>query len=286
MVQADIRPGDWICPSCNNHNYADKIACNRCALAKPVSFNGNPPQRKVPVDMRPGDWMCPSCGNHNYADKKACNRCGEPKEAVAAGAGYGAMPRRGNMTRFTAATPYGDGSKLQHQGMAPMVGAVPGAMGASMMGAQLGMPGLIAAVPSPWSAMQSLLPATQASSKAAGGWLCPACSNYNYAIRTNCNRCGIPKGTRISDAGLREGDWICMSCANHNYADKVNCNKCGLAAENNKQLMSPRAPQATSMPGTQEFREGDWVCPSCSNHNYASRLACNKCKIVTKPGAG
>lgn len=122
--------------------------------------------------------------------------------------------------------------KLQHQGMAPMVGAVPGAMGASMMGAQLGMPGLIAAVPSPWSAMQSLLPATQASSKAAGGWLCPACSNYNYAIRTNCNRCGIPKGTRISDAGLREGDWICMSCANHNYADKVNCNKCGLTAPN------------------------------------------------------
>ncbi len=24
-----MREGDWMCPSCNNHNYADKINCNR-----------------------------------------------------------------------------------------------------------------------------------------------------------------------------------------------------------------------------------------------------------------
>ena len=29
-----MRPGDWMCPSCNNHNYADKIRCNRCKIPK------------------------------------------------------------------------------------------------------------------------------------------------------------------------------------------------------------------------------------------------------------
>lgn len=26
------------------------------------------------------------------------------------------------------------------------------------------------------------------------------------------------------------------------------------------------------------FREGDWMCPKCGNHNYASKTACNRCK--------
>ena len=33
-------------------------------------------------------------------------------------------------------------------------------------------------------------------------------------------------------------------------------------------------------------REGDWDCPSCRNHNYASRTECYKCKTAKPPGAG
>ncbi len=33
-------------------------------------------------------------------------------------------------------------------------------------------------------------------------------------------------------------------------------------------------------------REGDWDCPSCRNHNYASRTECYKCKAAKPPGAG
>ena len=36
---ANMRPGDWMCPSCNNHNYADKIRCNRCKMPKADSFD-------------------------------------------------------------------------------------------------------------------------------------------------------------------------------------------------------------------------------------------------------
>ena len=32
------------------------------------------------------------------------------------------------------------------------------------------------------------------------------------------------------------------------------------------------------------MRPGDWMCPSCNNHNYASRDVCGRCKQVPRPG--
>ncbi|KAB2623383.1 RNA-binding protein [Pyrus ussuriensis x Pyrus communis] len=30
--------------------------------------------------------------------------------------------------------------------------------------------------------------------------------------------------------------------------------------------------------GAKQWRNGDWMCTNCNNHNYASRLNCNRCK--------
>ncbi|RZB60846.1 hypothetical protein D0Y65_043560 [Glycine soja] len=30
--------------------------------------------------------------------------------------------------------------------------------------------------------------------------------------------------------------------------------------------------------GARQWRSGDWMCSNCNNHNYASRLQCNRCK--------
>eukprot|EP00435_Cladocopium_sp_Y103_P020168 s882_g4.t3 len=239
---------------CNNHNYADKINCNRCGAPRPPDMSlPQPPSHggkgggKV-KDMRPGDWMCPSCGNHNYADKKNCNRCGLARPLDMTGgapvtrAGYGAA----TAPPVQRASPYGFNGKIPKQQWQAMV-----------QNAYADAP---VATPGP-------------GGKGVGGWVCPACGNYNYPHRSNCNRCGVPKETRISKAGLREGDWICMACGNHNYADKIQCNKCGMPKEH-----SVAAPAKGI--GKQEFREGDWQCPACGNHNYASRTACNKCGLA------
>ncbi|KAJ4963627.1 hypothetical protein NE237_023566 [Protea cynaroides] len=42
-------------------------------------------------------------------------------------------------------------------------------------------------------------------------------------------------------------------------------------------------PQLSTMPtllgkGAKQWRDGDWMCTSCSNHNFASRSHCNRCK--------
>jgi len=67
-IGANMRPGDWACPGCSNHNYASRENCNKCQRAK-----------NMPPNFREGDWMCASCSNHNYANKTACNKCKEQK---------------------------------------------------------------------------------------------------------------------------------------------------------------------------------------------------------------
>ena len=80
----EMRPGDWICPSCANHNFADKLFCNRCNHPKEKAGEvpGSGPDLQPPTQawrFRQGDWMCPACGNHNYSSRTACNRCNAPR---------------------------------------------------------------------------------------------------------------------------------------------------------------------------------------------------------------
>ncbi|MFQ3344324.1 MAG: zinc finger protein [Candidatus Poseidoniales archaeon] len=105
----NLKPGDWICHKCKNHNYASKKICNRssCDVKKPYDNNagsndrgGNNDRRSGNNDRRSGnndrrggnndrrddnnqtsdsnvkqgDWFCPKCNNHNYASKEICNR--------------------------------------------------------------------------------------------------------------------------------------------------------------------------------------------------------------------
>ena len=89
--EPNMKPGDWMCPKCKNHNYASKKFCNRssCDEKKPHGDNNNNSYRdnnrgrndnnrgrndNEDSNMKPGDWMCPKCKNHNYASKNFCNR--------------------------------------------------------------------------------------------------------------------------------------------------------------------------------------------------------------------
>lgn len=78
QAQGEMRPGDWICPSCSNHVFARKSVCGRCDAPKPEAAAGG--------DTRPGDWTCPSCNNLVFARKTVCGRCNKSKpEALDAG---------------------------------------------------------------------------------------------------------------------------------------------------------------------------------------------------------
>lgn len=143
-----------------------------------------------------------------------------------------------------------------------------------------------------------------------GDWMCPTCNNHNFASRTNCKNCNVPKpgmagsgysnvmpdnaglvkganmgampmpsyhvpGTGHPDGKLRQfrpGDWICSSCSNHNFASRDSCKRCSMP----KNVPPPQSVAAA-------FRPGDWYCPQCQNHNFASRDTCNKCNAHKPP---
>jgi RNA-binding protein FUS len=68
-----MRPGDWLCRACHNHNFASREVCNKCKISKDVFV--------AKSGMKEGDWICASCNNHNFRDKVNCNKCRQPKPA-------------------------------------------------------------------------------------------------------------------------------------------------------------------------------------------------------------
>mmetsp|Transcript_125562 Transcript_125562/g.280472 ORF Transcript_125562/g.280472 Transcript_125562/m.280472 type:complete len:330 (-) Transcript_125562:103-1092(-) len=104
----------------------------------------------------------------------------------------------------------------------------------------------------------------------------------------------------------REGDWVCSFCSAHNFASKLECFKCHRQPVPEPQFQqatdlwersrgagcwpapeeapwtpaprtsAPRTP-ASSTPDNSKWRDGDWSCPDCFNHNWKDRTECNKC---------
>ena len=85
---------DWVCPKCNNSNFAFRQECNRCGEPRGSSRGGGNDRRQR--DGRRGrdnrrdnrsnhqqhgdnDWDCPKCNNSNFSFRTECNRCGEPR---------------------------------------------------------------------------------------------------------------------------------------------------------------------------------------------------------------
>lgn len=90
IASTGMRVGDWLCPACSNHNFKDKIVCNKCSSPRPASIpligiagaggagGGVGGGGGGVAEVRPGDWLCRHCANHNFADKTHCNRCKAP----------------------------------------------------------------------------------------------------------------------------------------------------------------------------------------------------------------
>lgn len=74
-----LRPGDWICPRCNDHVFSRHDACRRCATPRPLTVDIS----SVPVrEPKAGDWTCRQCKDLQFARNQVCRRCGAARPPI------------------------------------------------------------------------------------------------------------------------------------------------------------------------------------------------------------
>jgi len=257
---------NWNCPKCGNENFPNRTSCNRkdCAFPKPdfTPALSSATQGKL---GDPHNWICPSCRNENFPARTHCNRanCNYPRPDLTP-----SRPRLDPPSKF----------QIRYE-TAPQ----------AEMNDTIGGP---------------------------NNWICVLCSNENFPARTRCNRCqgDKPKSIQPFQPMMVEpagGNWVCHLCNNVNFPMRHQCYNKNCNAVRPSVAIMPSAGRTSIMPsagrtsvmpsvgrtsvmslkpmhsdrfvvpelrpGGTRSKPGDWICPSCNNHNYDTREVCNKC---------
>eukprot|EP00929_Paragymnodinium_shiwhaense_P108437 TRINITY_DN7475_c0_g1_i1.p1 TRINITY_DN7475_c0_g1~~TRINITY_DN7475_c0_g1_i1.p1 ORF type:complete len:398 (-),score=64.44 TRINITY_DN7475_c0_g1_i1:167-1360(-) len=276
-----VREGDWNCPLCSNHNYANRQVCNRCGAPRPDAAGGSAQAAAQAAAQGQGTWNCALCNNHNFANRQVCNRCSAPRTEAG---GFGPAAAEGAFGGgFRGSSPYGAAGgkggvqpppppepqphqpqpqqpQQQQQPQADLHHGDPSLLELELQEQQepqqlqhLQRPqGKAPAQARPGASMPTML--------RAGDWICPDCGNHNYADKKQCRRCGR---VRPAGIGLGEDQFVQTS------GDGMSAPWYGVAYPGN--------PPPPSFPPN--MRPDDWLCKVCNNHNYANRETCNKCGV-------
>lgn len=141
-----------------------------------------------------------------------------------------------------------------------------------------------------------------------GDWLC-ACGAHNYASKSSCFKCHIPKLAADMTNILNQKPTFAQQGAYQNPSQNATLpnfmgyhtsnilkpnnvgfdlsalghldvaslsTMTGIDAASLQAMMYSMIAPTTPRPAN--FRPGDWMCP-CGNHNYASRSSCVKCHV-------
>ncbi len=74
----NMKRGDWICYSCNEHNFASRSACFKCKRSKTTTTTTTTTTTASQTNKKE-DWRCQSCNEHNFASRTSCRKCAKLK---------------------------------------------------------------------------------------------------------------------------------------------------------------------------------------------------------------
>ncbi|KAI8854704.1 hypothetical protein BC829DRAFT_379452 [Chytridium lagenaria] len=216
---AEMKPGDWLCTSCQYHNFASRRNCFKCQAPHPHVVKQTATANAA-QPMKPGDWNCPniSCKFQNFASRFECMRCRTRKPPVG---GYG--PSGHFKTGVSNKILPGDWNCAQCR---------LNNFASRSRCMQCGSPQYQAAGPASG-------PRTRPTDR-PGDWNCPndTCRYHNYASRSECHRCGSkradghypvhPLTGQTSHPHVKPKDWVCpsQSCRYNNFGKRETCALC------------------------------------------------------------
>lgn len=269
------RIGDWICTGCTNNNYASREKCKKCGQPKEVAA--------MPAIAMPGASL--PTYSHYFARAQ-----GVPEPNMNIGLMGNGAPQQAHPLSTNWSVGGSDKYGLQPASAWPLGG-----------NHNSGLPypdpaNQILTVPKGWR---------------NGDWIC-TCGFHNYSSRAQCKKCNaLPPalGTKrlASDEFVHDWDNKRLNIGQTNgqlQSYPVFEQMVGTSADPNNRFYAPYPnvssgtapnftasnlpvpmpfPQQATTPtllgkGAKQWRDGDWMCTNCNNHNYASRLQCNRCK--------
>ncbi|KAJ4759895.1 zinc finger (Ran-binding) family protein [Rhynchospora pubera] len=300
------REGDWECGGCGNRNYAFRSLCNRCKQPRLLVDTKTPRDSKwLP---RIGDWICSGCSNNNYASRTSCKKCNLSREEAAVPAlalpGMSLLP---SYAQYLSRQQQGLKTGLGSPSRSHMQSAAMSAGLGWMYGAQTGSYGLH----SPTSANPSSNHNWGFSGTGSGqflglpkdwrdgDWMC-VCGFHNYSSRDQCKKCNAPMpsgapSTEVTTSVSETSSTLGIKrLASDDFASDWESKRLNAGQSNGHEFFgngnSVILPQVQiSFPapigkGAKQWRDGDWMCGNCNNHNYASRTHCNRCKTMRDGG--
>uniref|UniRef100_A0A6B2L4R1 RanBP2-type domain-containing protein n=1 Tax=Arcella intermedia TaxID=1963864 RepID=A0A6B2L4R1_9EUKA len=155
--------GDWICSSCNEHNFARRLACFRCNSSK---TSGTPANSNTPP-TEDDHWVCSTCAEKNSVWYYLCLKCCTPRFPPDY---FPAPTSPTSASTGTAAPTAGGGTQPAGQTSTEKKET---AFQFSTLGKKTG------------------------TSVLSGDWFCK-CGIHNFARRTSCYSCGAAKDTTSS----------------------------------------------------------------------------------------
>lgn len=108
--------------------------------------------------------------------------------------------------------------------------------------------------------------ARQSPEHKLGDWNCPECDFHNFASRQECFRCRLARTPDVKVVGQDDGEWRGgQDVGRDRGGGDGGWSGGGGDAFGSKQPLK-------------QLR-GDWNCPECDFHNFASRTECFRCRL-------
>ncbi|CAO3589528.1 unnamed protein product [Absidia cylindrospora] len=287
-----VRPGDWNCPNCSFHNFASRQNCFRCNAENPSHSTVMSSAPTGPAASGAGDAISAtlrgtSLSNSIAPSSSSSSSSSIPTTVVSTSAATGTTTTSTTAANSAQSYPYTTGAGHNTPGSAHTSSFTSG----------------------DWICTGCSFRNYSTRSQ------CMKCGTYRPSASTTpsapiAGQSPHPFPPRPHHpASFRPGDWYCPNavCGFQNFASRMACYRCHTANPNpapqpsyggstgaappfgydgvdsNSYYGAPNpAPGNVMAPGTggHGFRAGDWYCPTCNSHNFASRFHCLKCRTA------